>query len=639
MCKGPSGPESGPANPTEPSSLTSLRRRMVSANFLKRLIEAHERHEVIKRPGIRIIGAVFCTEVGLRNVELDRDLVIDRSFVLGTVWLTNVRTSRNISFDGSNIIGSIALRRAKIDGSLFLNRGYFDGIYSSHAKIGAALQIKKSHIFGTALLDGVNVGQNADFSEAKITTLLFRNGRIANELRLSGADIRGRVHLRGTRVGANAFLENLTFGKHAQKNQEIVCQFLESDDKHTTESAKWHLNNRPLYVRNQSLIYRKGHTCFIEYKPHRHELILDQMKIEGDLCINNLYGEIKDEKNEKIQNYITKISLNNINVNTAIFSWNKESGSKYIHDGYICPKNTKTKETNLPRWEMRNFSTKNFAAQLENWPQCTYFDNLEIDSFHGSPKGCDIGFAKDSVQIDTLKNWADSNELSSPQPLAELIDVFEKRGENTVPLNILLEDFKVNQITNEINVPEIGEWTPEWFAIFAQLPGKDIQWLKDFGYICLMWVYKMLVGYGHTPFQIVISISFAVMAFSCLLWVSEANRRRLLLTAIGRHLILRWPLRNIQNAAQTVKRFERLAATASKAGAQKRPVSNGQNFNGFFRCLFYAIDTFVPLVTLRKAHDEFEPSNIIARRYLYFHKFLGYLFTSFLVAGIAGLTP
>jgi hypothetical protein len=54
---------------------------------------------------------------------------------------------------------------------------------------------------------------------------------------------------------------------------------------------------------------------------------------------------------------------------------------------------------------------------------------------------------------------------------------------------------------------------------------------------------------------------------------------------------------------------------------------------------FYALDTFIPFIVLRPVHYRFELDSKIARRWLYVHKFAGYVLSAFLLAGIGGLTP
>jgi hypothetical protein len=51
----------------------------------------------------------------------------------------------------------------------------------------------------------------------------------------------------------------------------------------------------------------------------------------------------------------------------------------------------------------------------------------------------------------------------------------------------------------------------------------------------------------------------------------------------------------------------------------------------------YALDMLLPIIRLREEHYKIE-LNGIARYYFYFHKLMGYLLGSFLVAGISGLT-
>ena len=51
----------------------------------------------------------------------------------------------------------------------------------------------------------------------------------------------------------------------------------------------------------------------------------------------------------------------------------------------------------------------------------------------------------------------------------------------------------------------------------------------------------------------------------------------------------------------------------------------------------YSIDMLLPIIRLRDAHYRIE-LNDPARYYFYFHKVMGYVLGSFLIAGVSGLT-
>jgi hypothetical protein len=54
----------------------------------------------------------------------------------------------------------------------------------------------------------------------------------------------------------------------------------------------------------------------------------------------------------------------------------------------------------------------------------------------------------------------------------------------------------------------------------------------------------------------------------------------------------------------------------------------------------YSVDMLLPIIKLRECHYDidFEGQFRPARYYFYFHKFMGYVLASFLVAGLSGLT-
>jgi hypothetical protein len=56
-----------------------------------------------------------------------------------------------------------------------------------------------------------------------------------------------------------------------------------------------------------------------------------------------------------------------------------------------------------------------------------------------------------------------------------------------------------------------------------------------------------------------------------------------------------------------------------------------------FHTLTYSLDQLLPIIQLSKHHDDIR-LRVGARYYFYFHKIMGYVLASFLIAGLAGLT-
>jgi hypothetical protein len=53
--------------------------------------------------------------------------------------------------------------------------------------------------------------------------------------------------------------------------------------------------------------------------------------------------------------------------------------------------------------------------------------------------------------------------------------------------------------------------------------------------------------------------------------------------------------------------------------------------------LVYSLDIFLPVVCLRKSHEDIDLEGWV-RIYFYVHKIFGYILASFLIAGLSGLT-
>lgn len=71
--------------------------------------------------------------------------------------------------------------------------------------------------------------------------------------------------------------------------------------------------------------------------------------------------------------------------------------------------------------------------------------------------------------------------------------------------------------------------------------------------------------------------------------------------------------------------------------AAKNKLKKEENFTSKFHFFFYSFDMLLPLIHLRPKNEEIELPDW-HRRYFYFHKLIGWLLLSFILAGLAGIT-
>jgi hypothetical protein len=564
--------------------------------------------------GVRIFGGYFKDLVDLENVTTTKNLVIDGSILKQGVRLTNFRTEKNVSFDGSNIRGSILLLRAHIDGSVFLEKGIYDGIDMRDARIGSSVDAAGSVFNDVVRLDRAHIEGRVDLIRSRLTTLNAWDAYIGGSLELRLADVRVGIDMTGTTVAGDLRLQRLYFGRHlgpgapscdwdTSLKTDYILQALLTNagaDKEQLERIKSEtVLTRPLMTPGRL----DPDICVDALKISKlaagHELLLRDTKIKGTLCLIDVTGEIAPPpgSTSRGSRYIATVSLDGAQANSTVLRW-KPSYSNTL-------------------WHAVNFKTGYMlinAENVENQPHRHFLDNIDVGSIAfvrtdpNEPKAdmgdedfdkylCDVtpapynAMAASSHDVHQyIVKLFTTNEVRSAQPFAKIVDRLEESGTTSTFLKKQLSEYRLGRLCrsstfsrDEVSWREIpGRFKQMW----QEAPGstgdgplvESNRLIWDGVCSSGMMVYKYAVSYGHEPYN----LFYYALLFIGIFWL-----------------------------------FLRLDNSATRGTEASQKLG-----------LTYAVDTFIPLAQLRlnRRNATALPNSRLLRFYLRLHRFAGVVF-------------
>jgi hypothetical protein len=613
--------------------------------FLRGLLFHKEYSERIQPAGIRIYGGYFSDIVNLENVTTDRNLVLDGSMIRNEIRLTNFRTSANFSLDGSNVRGVLLLNRARIDGSLFLQKGVYDHLDLRDARIGASIDAADSTFTGLVRLDRASIAGKVDFERSRLTNWSAVDASIGGLLRMHLVDVRARLDLTGAKIGGDVRMQKIRFGRWHEDAKPLCDWDLDRDPKITFSVEATGFKDRPdLLAKMRTEMHADrpagrrladvdaSYMCADKIQRDRHELLLREMKIGGTLCVIDVTGAIEPMRKAQVnagganviglspssldQPSIETISLDGTEAKSTVLRW------------------TESDSTTL--WHAVNFSTGHMLIDMDSQPRRHFIDNLDIKTLafvsskvnssaidkvtEESDKAlCDISPdpktvipADSRAAHDRIISFftTETQHLSrSAQPFTKIVERLQTSGSASTHLKMGLSEYKFRQLcaTSEV----LKAWRKEPATAWYRAPGSlwwtfrsiigqpDMSSLGakvdevrkmtlDAGCVGAVMSYKYAVSYGHEPHNIVFVIAIFVLLFWLLLSFDKSGRR---------------------------------------AAEQQASPTLG---------LLYSIDMFNPFpqVQLNKEHATLHPKGRGLKIYLRFHRFIGFILCLLLAVSI-----
>jgi hypothetical protein len=509
--------------------------------------------------GVRIFGAYFKDPINLENLSTKFNLVLDASIMMRGLRLTNFRSEKNLSLDGSNIHGSLHLMRARIDGSVFLEKGVYDYVDMNDARIGASVEATGSVFNDEFRMHRAHVDGKVILTKARITAFAAWTSTIGSSLELRLADIRYGIDLTGATIEGDVHMQNATFGRQTldalarcdwnpahEANHVLNDLKLALPEDDFARVLKETVENRPVYAGKIEPNY-----CAKRSAADPNAALLRSMKVGGTLCLVNVSGHIETPGSVNYSRSIDTISLDNTTASTTILRWNKSAS-----------------ET---RWQAVNFKTKNLLIGLESQPLVHYTDNLDVgvitflndksreeeDKRRADVRsdeylvslGCDIipdDFntvrPSDRRTQNRIIKFFEEDRSGSAQPFSAIVKSLGSSGVNTVHLRKSLSALQnrnactSSEFSKAMSDDSLKQFSEIWPKILSKQPAgvsKPIYLAYEFRDVlidggCSAWqvIHANAVGYGHEPLRLGFWIAAAIILFRALLMLDSRRHEK-----------------------------------------------------------------------------------------------------------------
>jgi hypothetical protein len=662
----------GDLDPKGPNGLPES--RILRSSFLETILLKDKYRSALTRLGVRITGARFTDTVDLQNAELGHDLWLDRSLLEKGVNLEAVETRRRMAFDGSKILGTfnaagsrisedlsmyqtefsddVDLSRAQVGNLLFLRGSTVASINMNGLSVGKALFMDGKAQFKEINLIRAHIAETLDLSGATVTGVLNMNGlsvgqglamgnkaqfkeinliraHIAETLDLSSSTVTGKLNMNGLGVGQGLFMGDKAnfeeidlgvahIGGVLDLSSATVAGLLNLNQIHVDQAL--FMGNEAQFKEINLVSAHIGGSLDLSSSSvtgmlNMNGISVDQVLIMRDKALFeeiDLRGAHTEQLDLSSSTVTGMLNMNQIHVDQAVFMGNKANfaeidltvahiGGQLVLDGstvtgklagdYIDVGQTMTLGHGATFTDEIDLRSAKLGQDLY-LSGGAFYKNVDLS---GTQIGGVLGL--ESAQ------WLGSATLDLTGAAAGGIDL-----SHSWPDRIYLNEFTYRNLSNIS--PNISQQAETWFrkqdyapqpyeqlagvlqangligdATAIRYAGKERERRAASG---LRWVWLFLLNY---------SIGFGYHLEYAFAW------------ALG-FVLLGWAV---------------LYATGERTK------------HGFTLGLVYSFDMLLPLVQLDKKHDDVDLGSW-PRCYFYAHKIIGVILTSFIVAGISGLT-
>jgi hypothetical protein len=662
----------GDLDPKGPNGLPES--RILRSSFLETILLKDKYRGALTRLGVRITGARFTDTVDLQNAELGHDLWLDRSLLEKGVNLEAVETRRRMAFDSSKILGTfnaagsrisedlsmyqtefsddVDLSRAQVGNLLFLRgstvasinmnglsvgkalfmdgKAQFKEINLIRAHIAETLDLSGATVTGVLNMDGLSVGQSlAMGNKAQFKEINLIRAHIAETLDLSSSTVTGKLNMNGLGVGQGLFMGDKAnfeeidlgvahIGGVLDLSSATVAGLLNLNQIHVDQAL--FMGNEAQFKEINLVSAHIGGSLDLSSSSVTGMLNMNGISVDQVLILRDkaLFEEIDlrgahTEQLDLSSSTVTgMLNMNQIHVDQAVFMGNKANFAEidltvaHIGGQLVLDGSTVTGKLAADYIDVGQTMTLGYGA--------TFTDEIDLRS---AKLGQDLylsggAFYKNvdlsGTQIGGVlglesAQWLGSATLDLTGAAAGGIDL-----SHSWPDRIYLNEFTYRNLSNIS--PNISQQAETWFrkqdyapqpyeqlagvlqangligdATAIRYAGKERERRAASG---LRWVWLFLLNY---------SIGFGYHLEYAFAW------------ALG-FVLLGWAV---------------LYATGERTK------------HGFTLGLVYSFDMLLPLVQLDKKHDDVDLGPW-PRCYFYAHKIIGVILTSFIVAGISGLT-
>ena len=613
-------------DPKSPAGLPES--RILRSSFLETILLKDKYRGALTRLGVNIAGARFTETVDLGNAELQDDLSLDKCLFEKDVDLNSTKSPRGISVSNSKLLGGFYAYESQINEDLLMNKSEFHAMNIARAYIGKRLSLTGSAITNMLYMYQIHAGevlmQKATFNGINLASayvngdLVFSNSTDMGVLNMSGLRVEGDVSMDGMTLVKEISLVSAHISGALVLNGSGVANFL---------------NMNGLRVDRSLLMRDKAQFEDIDLIGANigGELILSSSTVAGILNMNQIHVEqpLFMRENAKFTEInLAGAQIDELDLSSSTVTDMLDMGQIRVHQS------VRMREANLTEINLAvayiggqlDLSRSMVTGKLEG-----YSIDVEQTMFLGRgtifEKEIDLSAAK--IGKDLLLSGSTFNgpvNLTGSQIRGVLqLESTEWPGNSTLTLS----DAAVDGIDLSHNWPD---------KIY--LNGLTYRNLTNLAHEFSLTQAETWFGkqpYAPQPYQQLASVLQSNG------WISDATAIRYAGKERERQIATGWNwawlfLLNYSIGFGYHLEFALYWAIGLVFLGWAVLYSTGQRTkHGITLGMAYSLEMLIPIVHLRKKHDEID-LDPWPRRYFFVHKILGVILTSFIVAGISGLT-
>ena len=594
-------------------------------------------------------GSKFASRLDMNGLQIGGHLDMREVVVFGDVDITGGKMDGQLVMDGSTFTGMLNMNSLRVGGQLFMrDRAEFAEVVLTSAKIEGPLDMSGSKFTGKLSMNGLRVGDHLLMHEgAKFAEVDLLSAEIEGNLNMSGSKFAGPLNMNGLHVSDQLFMhERAEFAEIDLCGAKIEGQLIMSNSTFTGT-----LGMNGLRV-GAALFMREG--AEFRMVDLAGAKIESQLEMSGSTFTDTLnMGALKVGMNLLMNKKakFAEVSLRSaqiegkLDMDCSTFAGPLNMTSLQVGRSLFMRQEAEFREVDLRGAKIEGqliMSNSTFTGTLEmnglQVGESLYIRNNKT----GTAAGVNLFYAEIHTNLDISGRELPSIDLTGTKVRQELrlglgphqdLPAMWQQEATLILRNTEVGAFQDQEEAWPGNVELTG-------FIYSRLGGFGAGRLSDVASRGATWFTKWLAKqkeYSPHPYEqlagVLLKAGHKDKAEDILYAGRERERKQarwptwLWLTLLK--VFIGYGYRNYY-ALGWVLLFIAIGALVMR-------ISGQGPLHGMPYGISYSADMLLPIIKVREVHYAIDLTNW-ARYYLYFHKAIGYILASFLIAGLSGLT-
>ncbi len=580
---------------------------------------------------VLVLRSTVSDTLNMNGIHVDYDLFLRDRSQLHDVNLVSARIGGQLDLSSSTVTGTLNMDGIHVDYALFLRGGaQFHDVNLVGARVGGQLYLSSSTVSGMLDLNTVQVDQSLHMNEkAQFTEINLGSARIAGQLNLSSSTVTGMLNLNTVQVGRSLEMaDKAQFAEIDLRGSHIGGQL---DLSSSAVTGKLDLNG--IHVDKMLFMRDKAQFKDIDLAGNAHvsgQIDLGSSTVTGKLNMNGIRIDqylIMDKKAQFREIVLTGAHIGQLYLNSATVTGMLDMDDIHVDQSVFMRDKAQFSEIDLRRAHIGGQLDLNSSTVMGKLNGD--YINVEQTVFLGNG----TTFA-DEIKLTSAKlgqdlrlsggNFRKDVDLTGTQVTGVLGLVSTKWPSATLNLT--------NAATGGIDLSD--NWPDKIFV--TGLSYRSLSNLENFrSEQAETWFGKQT--YAPQPYQQLASVlqSNGRAEDATAIRYAEKKREQQMATGLNwlAMVMLHYSIGfgyHLEFAFYWAAGFVLLGWVVLYATGQRTK-------HGITLGLAYSFDMLLPLVQLRRKHSEID-LDPWPRRYFFAHKIVGVILTSFIVAGISGLT-